>query len=180
MQTYKAPDNSLHAIDPAFAHLLPPGCVAISDEDVATIQAPSIEQSRANKWVEIKAERDRRSTEGGVKVADKWFHSDLKSKILISGIISAGIPPDTQWKTMDGSFIQMTQTLAQEIGAALATNELSIFAAAQFHKVALEASEDPSSYDFSGNWPPCFFDTPEEIPQEEPPKKKSRGRKKSS
>jgi hypothetical protein len=36
---YKAPDNSLHFIEPAFAHLLPAGSVQITDEEAAAICA---------------------------------------------------------------------------------------------------------------------------------------------
>ena len=39
---YKAPDNSLHFIDPAFVHLLPTGCVPVSAEEVEAIRAASI------------------------------------------------------------------------------------------------------------------------------------------
>ena len=39
---YKAPDNSLHFIDPEFAHLLPAGCVPVSAEEVEAIRAASI------------------------------------------------------------------------------------------------------------------------------------------
>jgi hypothetical protein len=33
MQHYKAPDNSLHCIEPEFAYLLPEGCIAITEEE---------------------------------------------------------------------------------------------------------------------------------------------------
>ena len=36
---YKAPDNSLHFIDPEYAHLLPFGSVPITESDVNTIRA---------------------------------------------------------------------------------------------------------------------------------------------
>ena len=36
---YKDPQNNLHFIDPDFAHLLPEGCVQITDEEATTIQA---------------------------------------------------------------------------------------------------------------------------------------------
>ena len=39
---YKAPDNSLHFIDPEFAHLLPAGCVPVSAEEAEAIRAASI------------------------------------------------------------------------------------------------------------------------------------------
>ena len=39
MAHYKSPDNTLHCIEPEFAHLLPEGCVQISDEEAETIRA---------------------------------------------------------------------------------------------------------------------------------------------
>ena len=39
MQTYKAPDNSLHVIEPEFAHLLPIGCVPITEAEADAIRA---------------------------------------------------------------------------------------------------------------------------------------------
>lgn len=35
---YKAPDNSLHFIDPEFAHLLPSGCVPITPEEAEALR----------------------------------------------------------------------------------------------------------------------------------------------
>lgn len=35
---YKAPDNSLHFIEPEFAHLLPIGCVPITDEEAEALR----------------------------------------------------------------------------------------------------------------------------------------------
>ena len=35
---YKAPDNSLHFIEPEFAHLLPAGSVAITDEEAEALK----------------------------------------------------------------------------------------------------------------------------------------------
>lgn len=39
---YKAPDNSLHFVEPEFAHLLPAGSVPISEEEAEVIRAASI------------------------------------------------------------------------------------------------------------------------------------------
>ena len=36
---YKAPNNTLHEIDPAFAYMLPAGCVPITDEEADAIRA---------------------------------------------------------------------------------------------------------------------------------------------
>lgn len=46
---YKAPDNSLHVIEPEFAYMLPAGCIPITDEEaeairIASIPAPTQEQ----------------------------------------------------------------------------------------------------------------------------------------
>lgn len=35
---YKAPDNSLHVIDPEFAYLLPTGCVQITEQEAEAIR----------------------------------------------------------------------------------------------------------------------------------------------
>ena len=35
---YKAPDNSLHVIEPEFAHLLPAGCVQITAEEAEALR----------------------------------------------------------------------------------------------------------------------------------------------
>lgn len=105
----------------------------------------------------IKSERDRRKA-GGVKVGTKWFHSDDASRIQQIGLVMMGanLPAGLQWKTMDGSFITMTQTLAGQIFQASAANDMAIFAAAEAHKAAMEASADPASYDFSQGWPKAF------------------------
>jgi hypothetical protein len=71
-------------------------------------------------------------------------------------LLGANIPDGLQWKTMDGSFVTMTQALAQQILAAGAASDQAIFAAAEAHKAAMEASEDPASYDYSTGWPATF------------------------
>ena len=116
------------------------------------------DESVLRVWGLIKAKRDQRKSEGGVKVGTKWFHSDDASRIQQIGLVMMGasIPANTQWKTMDGSFVTMTQTLAGQIFQASAANDMAIFAAAETHKAAMEASADPASYDFSQGWPKAF------------------------
>ena len=38
MKHYKAPDNSLHVIDPYYVYMLPPGSVEITDEEVMVVR----------------------------------------------------------------------------------------------------------------------------------------------
>lgn len=105
----------------------------------------------------IKAERDRRKA-GGIEVGAKWFHSDDGSRIQQIGLVMTGasIPAGLQWKTMDGSFITMTQALATSVFGAAAASDQVIFGAAETHRVAMEASADPASYDYSGGWPKVY------------------------
>ena len=115
----------------------------------------------AQMWDAIKAERDRRKV-GGVKVkvgtVDKWFHSDDASRIQQMGLVMMGasVPADLQWKTMDGSFVTMTQAVAQSVFAAAAASDQAIFAVAEGHRAALVACEDPAVYDYSTGWPAIF------------------------
>lgn len=117
----------------------------------------AIDMLKAHVWAAIKAERDRRKA-GGVKVGAKWFHSDDGSRIQQMGLVMMGasIPANPQWKTMDGSFITMTQTLASQVFQAVAASDQAIFTAAETHRVAMEASADPASYDYSGGWPKIY------------------------
>lgn len=121
--------------------------------------APSdLDDTRAAVWERIKAARDRRTQAGGYQAGGKWFHSDTFSRTQQIGLVmlGAGIPPGTMWKTMDGSFIEMTPALAQQVFAAAAAQDLATFAAAEAHKAAMEAAADPGAYDFSGGWPAVF------------------------
>lgn len=116
---------------------------------------------RAAVWEAIKAHRDRLSEQGGYLVnvggVSKWFHSDQKSKTQQLGLVimGAGVPP-VQWKTLDGSFVTMSQTLANQIFQAGAAQDVGIFAAAEIHKLALMDAAEPATYDFSTGWPSTF------------------------
>jgi len=109
-------------------------------------------------WKEIKAERDRRTMNGGYPVGDKWFHSDLVSRTQQLGLVllGANVPADLEWKILGGATATMTQELAGQILAAAAASDIAVFAAAEAHKAAMEASPDPAAYDFSAGWPKAF------------------------
>ena len=53
---YKAPDNSLHFIEPEYAHLLPEGSVQITDEEAEALRPvyiPTYAQKRAAEYPPI-------------------------------------------------------------------------------------------------------------------------------
>lgn len=112
---------------------------------------------KAQHWEAIKAERDRRAQAGGYQVAGKWYHSDTFSRTQQMGLvmIGANIPAGLQWKTMDGSFVTMTQELAWQVFAAAAASDAALFARAEQIKATMDA--DPAAFDLSAHaWPPVF------------------------
>ena len=115
------------------------------------------EQTDARVWSLIKSERDRRKA-GGVKVGDKWFHSDDGSRLQQMGLVMMGasIPAGLQWKTLDGSFTTMTASLAQQIFTAQATSDQTIFAHAEALRAALVACPDPEAFDYLAGWPKVY------------------------
>lgn len=98
---------------------------------INTPKAP--EQLAEIRWFKIKQLRDELTENGGCFLANKWFHTDVKSKQQQMALMIAGasIPANLQWKTMDGSFIEMTQTLATQLFTAQIIREQTIFAIAE-------------------------------------------------
>ena len=118
--------------------------------------AANLAEAKLARWEAIKAERDLRK-EGGTLVSGKWFHSDRDSRIQQLGLVLMGAStPTVQWKTMDGTFITMSQTLAGGIFQSTATLDMALFANAEAHRAAMEASARPDQYDFSTGWPEHF------------------------
>lgn len=165
-----APELAVAGLDGLPFSWGPDGAITFGDEMTpqqrAAVQAvfdahvaPSdLDDARADVWDRIKAERDRRTQAGGYPAAGKWFHSDIFSRTQQIGLVmlGAGIPVGTMWKTMDGSFIEMTPALAQQVFAAAAAQDMATFAAAEAHKTAMEAAADPAAYNFSAGWPAVF------------------------
>ena len=109
-------------------------------------------------WEWIKRERDARKLSCGFKVGANWFHSDAGSRTQQLGlVIAAGqnlIPSGLQWKTMAGTFVQMTPTLAIQIFGAAMTSDAAHHAIAEQARAALEAG---TLTDLSAiQWPASF------------------------
>ena len=124
------------------------------------VQPIAVRQAAA--WERIKHERDRRKSLG-VKVGAHWYHSDADSRIqqISLFVMGAAVPP-VQWKTLTLSgppvFVTMTQAIAGGIFQGTAANDAAIFAAAEAHRVAMEASSAPEDYDASTGWPASIED----------------------
>ena len=120
--------------------------------------AANFAAARDAAWNRIKAERDRRKF-AGVKAGQHWFHSDDSSRIqqLALAMMGANMQSGLQWKTLTLSpppvFVTMTPALAAAIFQATAASDAAIFAAAEAHRIAMEASDDPQGYDCTSGWP---------------------------
>lgn len=168
-----APDDAITVSDADVSRAtnLPSGADYDFDKDnnltVTMPTPPSASEARASdiftKWSYIRAERDRRRFEGGVKVGSHWF---LSNSVAISEYntllaISSALPDETilrsGWRTMeDGVVVDMTVGLVKQILTAGFAHVAAIDDAAQAHRVAMEASPDPASYSYSANWPSVF------------------------
>lgn len=112
---------------------------------------PPVAVDPAQRWEQIKALRDAKVQGGGYKVGTKWYHSDTFSRTQQIGLVmmGAGMPAGLQWKTMDGSFVAMTPTLAGQIFAAAAAQDAALFARA-------EALKQDANADINSGWPETF------------------------
>lgn len=109
-------------------------------------------------WTSIKAIRDYRTQTAGYQVAGNWYHSDTFSRTQQLGLVllGASIPSGLQWKTMAGTFVTMTQTLAGQIFAAAAASDQALFAYAEQLRAEVDASEIPQEIDINAGWPAGF------------------------
>lgn len=121
-----------------------------------------LEVVKADVFFRVKAERDRRRFNGGVKVGVLWFKSDqlATGEYTALALIGAPLPEATVlragWRTMGGGTIDMTPLLVRQILAAGLAAVAAIDDVAQAHMTALATCEDPAAYDFSSGWPPVF------------------------
>ena len=103
---------------------------------------------------QIKAERDRRKG-AGCPVGAHVFHSDDSSRIQQLGLVMMGasLPSGIMWKTADSGYVEMTPTLAQQIFAAQAARDTTLFDVAQQHIANAAQAADQLTYDYSTGWP---------------------------
>lgn len=120
----------------------------------ATIAAATRDAALAHITERIKFERDRRRLLGA-RVGEVAFHSDDTSRIQQLGLLMMGasMPAGLRWKAIGGVMVDMTPAMAQQLFAATAARDQSLFEAAEFHIAAASLLADPSAYDYSQGWP---------------------------
>ena len=121
---------------------------------------PDVELIKQDIWEKIKQVRYTKCHSGVyVKSVDKWFHSDTNSRQQYIFLRTLPVIPDnTEWKTMDNSFVVMTKELLDEISLAMFSDEQKNFSNAESHKVKLFKSKSPFEYDFSEGWTKTYDD----------------------
>lgn len=104
--------------------------------------------SEAQRWNKIKQLRDSYIQTAGYKVNNDWFHSDTFSRTQQIGLVLLGnnIPAGLKWKTMQGTFVDMTPALAIAIFNAAAVSDTASFSHAELLK-------NNTSLDINSGWP---------------------------
>jgi hypothetical protein len=89
----------------------------------------SDEQIQQVWWNKVKQQRDELTENGGCLHSGYWFHTDTKSKQqqMALAMLGQDLPAGIQWKTMDGSFVEMTPALAQSLFVAQVGREQLLF-----------------------------------------------------
>lgn len=125
------------------------------DNEITTI---NISKLKTSKIEAIKSLRDHKTQTGGFPAAGKWFHSDTLSRTQQLGLVLLGsnMPTGIMWKTMDGTFIEMTSTLAGQIFSAAAAQDAAIFAHAETLISQINAAADPTTIDINLGWPATY------------------------
>ena len=105
-------------------------------------------------WARIKQKRHD-NLRGGVYVKSigKWLHSDDESRAQYTFMRTmSALPEKMMWKTMDNTFVPMTQALLDELSLQLLADEQADFANAERHRAAMLKADNPLDYDYSGGW----------------------------
>lgn len=123
-----------------------------------------ITELKAQKWNEIKEHRSALTINGGYKASGKWFHSDPFSRSQQLGLVllDTNIPTGLLWKTMDGSFIEMTPALAKGVFQAATIQDTLLFAHAEGLNTSLQALTSPdeiASFAIKEGWPETYMGT---------------------
>lgn len=127
----------------------------------AGAHAAYLAYAKAMMWEKIRLHRDALS-EKGFPASGKWWHNDTISRTRILGLmimLLAGggqIPQGVVWKTMSGELITLTSQIVQMMFSGAATQDVWLFAIAEQHRMAMEASTDPFQYDYLPGWPPVY------------------------
>ena len=136
----------------------PPSTLHTWDGKTWVLDKAAAQQHKAAQqeevWTRIKQKRHD-NLRGGVyiKSIGKWLHSDDESRAQYTFMRTMpALPEKMVWKTMDNTFVPMTQALLDELSLQLLADEQADFANAERHRAAMLKADNPLDYDYSGGW----------------------------
>jgi hypothetical protein len=159
MPHYKDKNNKVHFLESAeHEHLLPAGCVKITDAEADAIQNPplTIEEVRANKLAALAAYRYVQET-AGIVVGGATIKTDRESQAMISGAklyADLNLAALIDWKGADG-WVQIDRTTLLAIGQAVGAHVQACFSNERVHAEAIAALTtvaEIEAYDFTTGW----------------------------
>ena len=113
-------------------------------------------EQQKEAWENIKARRLQAVTSGVyIPSLDRSVHTDATTVAQygqIGSSIVLGTFEEMNWKAMDGTFFNMTEDVFKEIQTEMMRKTQANHANAEYHKVMMEASDEPLEYDFSSGW----------------------------
>ena len=116
----------------------------------------------AEKWEQIKRLRDSKTADGiFVQSVGKWFHTDAMSLIQYLALnlqMTKGKFKTKMWKTLDGTFVPLSELLIEEIFDTAIQSTTNLFETAELHRNLLNSSDDPLSYDITTMWSDTYSD----------------------
>lgn len=142
MQHYKAPDNSLHVIEPEFAHMLPPGCVEITEQEAAAIRAASVPQPTQAELIAATLSKARAMRLPIMQVLD-----GMQASALVNGTtITVGGQPKALAVAIE-ECKQALRALPQQVDLSQATNreQMEQIVAQAYYTIVLAAPPEIKS-----------------------------------
>ena len=107
-------------------------------------------------WERIKERRLRAITSGVyITSVDKNFHTDTISVTTystVAGMIALDNYTPIQWKTMDNTWVLLTEALFKELQTSMSNKTAANYMVAEQHKVNMLLLENPLEYDYTTNW----------------------------
>jgi hypothetical protein len=133
---------------------------------------PSIQSLKIQKIEDLKSHRDYLVLNGGHKIGNNWFHSNeisLIQQLVLDGMAkqmanqgapdSMPLPNIPSWKTMQGTFVQLTVGIAKNFVLSAMQQQGALFAKGE-QKIAeinaLTTREEIESYDISSDFPEVY------------------------
>ena len=97
---------------------------------------------------------------GGVQVgaALRWIASDATARARWAAMdaLGAALPVDQEEETLDDVIFTVQPAFANKVPIAYAALDKAVHLAYRVHRLALEASADPLSYNINTGWPTTF------------------------